>query len=161
MQLPPSEAELLVSLRRDLPALRGRVRLLRQHGWTLDSIGAALDSPRSTVRSWELHPSFSPSTHPSAPSPPPPRPSPPPHTPHAIRALAPDVPPDDASRIATLAPLARRVRGGTPPSSPYRLAREELNTLLVHHHHERAVPVARLARIAGVSYRAMKVRLSA
>jgi len=81
------------------------------------------------------------------------------HASHArVRALALDVPEHDQRRIAELAPLARRVRGGTPADSPYREAKRELNDLLTSYH-ERNVPVQRLAELAGVTYRAMKVRL--
>lgn len=75
-----------------------------------------------------------------------------------MRALSIDVPADDQARIANLAPLARRVRGGTPVDSPYRDAKRELNALLAHYD-ERGVPTQRLAELAGVSYRAIRVRL--
>lgn len=173
--LPHSEAQFLQSLHTSakMPALRYRTRQLREAGWTLASIGAPLGAPRSTVRSWENHPdaaTFRPefSNHPPLPTPPGIRPAPfmsPPsahtHTPKQkprVRALPVDVPEDDQRRIAQLAPLARRVRGGTPPSSPYRQARHELNELLAHYA-DRNVPVQRLAELAGVTYRAMKVRL--
>lgn len=162
--LPPSEQEYLVTLRDDLPALRARVRALRAQGWTLASIGAPLEARRSTVRSWERHPAPSQdsqlSASPPLPSPPLLRPTPShasSRSPH-VRALRPDVPIPDQLQISSLAPLARKVRGGTPPNSPYREAKAELNTLLAKYY-ARGVPVQRLADITGVSYRAMKVRL--
>lgn len=157
MELPDPERELLASLRGDLPALRARVRALRAARWTLESIGRSLGAPRSTVRSWQLHPSPGPDLTDPVPLPPSSRPLP---STAPTRALAPDVPAPDAALIARLSPLARRVRGGTPPSSPAREAAAQLNAL-VRHHHARGVPTQRLATLAGVSYRAMRVRLDA
>lgn len=170
--LPPAEAQYLQSLHsaNDMRALRVRTRCLRDAGWTLASIGAPVNAPRSTVRSWENHPDAQDLKHiaenqPPLPTPPGLRPAPSfsedsDH--HAakprVRALAIDVPQADQDRIRQLAPLARRVRGGTPPSSPYRQAKHDLNTLLLMYA-DRGVPVQRLATLAGVTYRAMKVRL--
>lgn len=172
--LPPAEAQYLQSLysANDMRALRVRTRCLRDAGWTLSSIGAPINAPRSTVRSWENHPDAEQQKHiaenqPPLPTPPGLRPAPsfsPDDTEHRshsrprVRAFAIDVPEHDADRIRQLAPLARRVRGGTPPSSPYRQAKHDLNTLLLMYA-DRGVPVQRLASLAGVTYRAMKVRL--
>lgn len=165
-QLPRSEADYLVALRnqRDLPNLRRRVAALRQHGWTLRAIGAPLHANRATVRSWETHPdaqsaSSSPSS-PPLPAPPNLRPAPLATTPLRIRALTPDVPLADQARIRNLAPLARKVRGGTPPSSPASQAKQQLDEL-VSSYASRGVPIQRLAELAGVSYRAMSVRIDA
>jgi hypothetical protein len=162
-ELPPDVARRLRDHRHDLPALRGYVRLLREAGWTLEAIGVPLDAPRSTVSSWERHPHHVPLLNFPVPPSPPSRSSPryapvsPPPNLHT-RALPVDVPPDDAARIADLAPLARRCRGGTPPTSPLRAAADELDALVLRHR-DRGVPVQRLADLAGVTYRAMKVRL--
>jgi hypothetical protein len=166
-----------------MPGLRARTLALRNAGWTLAAIGEPLGAPRSTVRSWEHHPDSmrkpSPDNEQPLPTPPGIRPDPfmseDPRTSHThrhthhsthgsrvptprVRALSLDVPEDDQARIAHLAPLARRVRGGTPLSSPYRQAKRELNDLL-RYYADRKVPVQRLAELAGVTYRAMKVRL--
>lgn len=164
-QLPEPECLYLRSLSSDLPALRHRVSSLRANGWTLRAIGEAFSPPvrRSTVRSWETHPASSPSSSPAPPLPAPPsvRPSPslpaPAHAPQT-RALPIDPPLAVQERIRALAPLARRVRGGTPPASPFRQAKDELDALVAAAH-ARGTPVQRLAEIAGVSYRAMKVRI--
>src|SRR5688572_33258205 len=56
--LPTDEAARLVALREagpsQLPALRGRVKALREAGWSLAAIGAPLGANRSTTRMWEL-----------------------------------------------------------------------------------------------------------
>lgn len=170
--LPQTEQDYLRSIRDDLPALRSRVQALRAQGWTLNAIGSPLEARRSTVRSWEHHPDVSPPDSsspaiPELPAPPNLRPAPTlsysgpfstaPHYP-AVRALRPDVPTHDQERIRQLAPLARKVRGGTPPNSPFREAKSELDALLLAYH-ARGVSVQRLATLSGVSYRAMKVRL--
>lgn len=158
--LPADEQEHLRSVRDDLTILRQRVRLLRAAGWTLRAIGEPLSAPRSTVRSWELAPT-PPSPALSArpvPRPPGTRPAPPSPGTHPVRAIRPDVPAGDALRIQQLALLARKVRGGTPASSPYRAAKAEL-ALILSLYRDRGVSVQRLATLAGVSYRAMKVRL--
>jgi hypothetical protein len=163
--LPQTEQDYLRLIRDDLPALRSRVQSLREQGWTLNAIGSPLEARRSTVRSWEHHPDTAPSDAaappiPPLPSPPNLRPAPPlsSSVPTTIRALRPDVPAPDQDRIRQLAPLARKVRGGTPPNSPFRDAKAQLDALLLQYH-ARGVSVQRLADLAGVSYRAMKVRL--
>lgn len=168
-QLPPDEVALLTRLRtQDPAAFRRRVRLLRrQGGWTLQAIGSALGAPRSTVRSWENHPDatqapdqYQQSAAAAFPLPHPPnlRPSPSSSPSLRVRALSPDVPVPDRDRIACLAPLARKVRAGTSPSAPSRQAKRELDALLTLYH-SRGVPTQRLASLAGVTYRAMSVRL--
>lgn len=155
-----------------MPCLRIRTRQLRDAGWTLSAIGEPLGAPRSTVRSWENHPDAKKSFEEVScgnlmqtiepPHPPGIRPAPfiseDHHHRPKVRSLPIDVPEHDQLRIQRLAPLARRVRGGTPKDSPYRAAKQELNDLLLAYH-ERNVPVQRLADLAGVTYRAMKVRL--
>lgn len=156
VQLPEDEATLLRSLSSDLPRLRARVRTLRARGWTLASIGLPLRARRSTVRSWELHPAPSP---PAASSHLPPPPDPPlllAHSPHPSPHPVPS--PDQQLRIQALAPLARRARAGTPPSSNLARARDELNSLVLRLYDE-GVPISTLAQLAGVTYRAMSVRV--
>lgn len=162
VKLPAPEAELLRSLSPDLPALRARVSSLRARGWTLAAIGAPLGANRSTVRSWEHHPHAIPNPD----LPPPPDPDPPPLPPR-IYTSHPSSPahthplptPDQAARVTHLAPLARRARAGTPPSSNLARARDELNALVLDLHLQ-GVPTSYLADLAGVTYRAMSVRIS-
>jgi len=169
--LPQSEAALLVRLHQtDMSCLRSRVRQLRDAGWTLRAIGEPVNAPRPTVRSWENHADASKPSSCEQEGNLPPLPTPPgirpafsfpehPATPHPrVRALPIDVPEVDRGKIANLAPLARRVRGGTPQNSAYRQAKEELNELLAHYD-AKGVPTQRLAELAGVTYRAMKIRL--
>lgn len=158
VRLPRDEQDLLVSLSSNLPVLRHRVRALRARGWTLQSIGEPLQARRSTVRSWEFHPSPSSPLHlPPPPDPPPPSRSP--STTHSSPTHSHPTPsPADAARIALLAPRARRARAGTPASSPLALARDELNSLVLSLYND-GVPISTLAHLAGVTYRAMSVRV--
>lgn len=160
VELPPEEQQLLRDLSPDLPALRARVRALRARGWTLQSIGEPLGARRSTVRSWELHPRPDPPNSPLLPSPPDP-PTLPPRPPHTSSptSFPPNSPsPRDSLRIQQLAPVARRARAGTPPSSRLFQARHELNQLVLSLYNS-GVPVSTLAGLAGVTYRAMSVRI--
>lgn len=162
VSLPRDEAALLVTIRGDLPALRARVVSLRDVGWPLRAIGEPLHSPRSTVRAWEVEGRRAGhvDAHPTPRAPATLRPTPSPSVPSHARALRPDVPEDDALRIAKLAPLARKVRGGTPDGDPLRTAKTELDELVLRYH-RRGVSIQRLADLAGVTYRAMSVRLHA
>lgn len=169
LSLPDDERLLLNSLRFDLPLLRARTQSLRAAGWTLTSIGQSFSPPvgRSTVHSWAaplnpLGPADLPRLLALPPVPEPPlrtTPSLPPSPSLPVRALSPDVPADDAARIAHLAPQARRVRHTTPLTSPLRAASAELDTLLLRYR-DLGVPVARLASLAGVTYRALALRLA-
>jgi len=154
--LPQDEQLLLRKLSPDLPALRARVRALRARGWTLESIGTPLGARRSTVRSWEFHSHAVPDPHlPPPPSPPPPTSAhpPPPYPPTIPAPTA-----TQAERIRALAPKARRARAGTPPSSSLAQARDELNELVTTLYNQ-GVPISHLAHLAGVTYRAMSVRI--
>lgn len=164
--LPQSEADLLRNMRHNLDSLRCRVKMLRVAGWTLRAIGTPLGARRSTVRVWEMHaePQRGCEQFLENPVPVPANLRPAPHSTTkrspSVRALRPDVPSSDADVISRLAPLARKVRGGTPPDSPSRQAKAEFDKL-VYRYYLRGVPVQRLASLAGVTYRAMKVRLEA
>lgn len=143
--------------------------------------------PRSTVRSWISSPlpsspsssSSSPITtaedlHPPYPPPLPPPPSPllrpsaPSHSsapspkPRAERRFfdprSPDLSVTAARKIAHLAPLARRHRSRTAPTSPYALANDEL-TQICRAEYERGVSIRELAAAAGVTYKAMERRV--
>lgn len=158
MELPPEEQTILRYLSPNLPQLRARVRALRARGWTLQAIGAPLAARRSTVRSWEMHPraDLPDPILPSPPDPPslPPRPIPTIHTNRPVHSPT----AHQAERIRTLAPIARRARAGTPLSSRLAQARAELNELVLTLYNQ-GVPVSALAELAGVTYRAMSVRI--
>lgn len=154
--LPPAEVDKLTSLRgADTKAFRARVRDLRKAGWTLASIADPFGSPRSTARAWELGaPSLDEVPAASVPTAPRVTRASAPKT----RRLRPDVPADELKELQHLAESARTVRGWTPKSSPARKDAEELERRL-EIYVSRGVPVKRLARHMGVTYRAVAARL--
>ncbi len=183
MTLPSEEIALLCGL--SATAQRARARQLYDAGWSLSSIGEALSPPRSrsTVRAWTQTAPLS-LTH-SLPSPPLPlsslssaassstigtaekvNPAAPIHAhAHARRRphrmfdpSRPNVSPDDAQRIAELAPLARRYRARANPNGAYALANEEL-TQLCCSLYDQGVSIRELAHSAGVTYKAMERRV--
>lgn len=150
--LPESEVAVL----RSLPPteLHRRLRDLNALGWSLTTLGAALDPPRSktTVHYWIASVPDSPPL-PGLPAPPPRLPAPPPPQ----RARTP-LPPDLASVLAATAASARRRRHWHAPDS--RPARASANlTRLARELHDLGVPTADIARAANMSYRAMHKRI--
>jgi hypothetical protein len=153
--LPRGEAELLRTLTG--AALWTRASQLYHAGWTLQSVGDALEPPRSrtTVRAWV--------TRPHAPAPldrPVPRPRL--RTPEggyvSRRPVSPGIDAATRARIAELAPVARRYRSRTASDSAFAVANRALTDLCRELHYEH-VSVTELAAAAGVTYRAMARRL--
>lgn len=157
--LPEDEAQRLVALREagpsQLPALRGRVKALREAGWSLAAIGLPLGANRSTTRMWELGAKTEDVTTASeTPVPPAPAKNP------AIKLvrLYPDVPAAERQELIRLADSARRVRGWTPADSEARKDAVELERRL-EIYHKRGVPLKRIAEHLGVTHRAIAARL--
>lgn len=157
--LPTSEREVLAALSGD--GLHARVRALYEAGWSLSSIGDAFSPPRArtTVRSW-INACTAPAEElPLVPAPPPSLPASSQPVPSRARALAPGIPEHARQRIAALAPVARRFRARTNPNSPIGQAHAEL-TALCQELHSHGVPIRALALAAGVTYRAMALRVN-
>lgn len=156
--LPTSECEVLAALSGN--GLHARVRALYEAGWSLSSIGDAFSPPRArtTVRSWINACELAPSDLPLVAAPPPPSPSSSQPVPSRARSLAPGIPEHARQRIAALAPVARRYRARTNPNSPIGQAHTDL-TALCRELHSHGVPIRALANAAGVTYRAMSVRI--
>ena len=157
--LPEAEAARLITLREagpsQLPALRGRVKALRNANWSLAAIGAPLGANRSTTRMWELGAKPEDVTTASN--------VPVPTGPVKTRAvklvrLYPDVPDGERPELARLADSARRVRGWTPADSQARKDALELERLL-EVYVNRGVPLKRIAEHLGVTHRAIAARL--
>lgn len=153
-QLPIEEQDTLKALREanDLPALRQRVLALRLAKWPLRAIGDPLDTPRSTVRMWEMGADKSGDI---------------PSVPECERAkrdrgervvrLRMDVPPEDRDRLKALAESARTVRGRTPKDAPARKDADVLDEL-IDQYIDRNVPVKRIANYMDVTPRAVTAR---
>jgi hypothetical protein len=179
-ELPRSEVLLLRGLPR--AEVRARARDLYRAGWSLSSIAEAFDPPkaRTSIRSWltTSHPSLehplpSPASSASSSStidtaesftstsstlsqhPAPARTQ---RDYRQVDSAASVISSSERSRIAELAPLARRYRAGTPRLGPLGVANDEL-TALARKLYDRGAPVRELAEAAGVTYRAMARRL--
>lgn len=137
-----------------------RAKQLFQAGWTLNSIGEALDPPkgRSTVKAWidrldlvSPHNVDVPIDFPRL------------RTPEGgyqrLTPKSPGVPNDTAERLAQIAPLAKNYRSGMSPSHPASLANEEMDQI-TRELKANDVSIADIARAANVTHRAIARRLS-
>lgn len=148
--LPEDEINFLNSLG---PLVPNRLLALHQAGWSLKELGDSLQPPRpkSTVYNWiknETEP-YNPQDSDI--------PLPTPNLP--IRPVSPKVPPRYVPELKRLSLLAQRCRAKTPPSSPFRVANDQL-TVLATDLYLKGVPVDRIAKAAEVSARAMFRRVS-
>ena len=148
--LPESEKEFLNSLG---PLIPNRLLALHEAGWSLKELGDSLTPPRpkSTVYNWikQENSGYTDEKHPV--------PLPTPSLP--VRPISPKVPPKLVPELKRLAHLAQRCRAKTPPSSPFRLANDDL-TQLATELYLKGVPVQRIAKACEVSPRAMFRRVS-
>lgn len=139
--------------------LFARARMLYQAGWTLRSIGDALEPPRarSTVRYWintELPIASAYYGLPTAPVPTLITSANKPKKPRRALTHA------ESAEIASLAPLARKYRATMNHGHPAAIANRKLTEFCVRLHHDDRVTIGDLASAAGVSYRAMARRVS-
>lgn len=156
--LPNKEVLFLRSLSGE--RLHIRASQLYKVGWTLNSIGEALDPPkgRSTVKAWidrldlvSPHHIDVPIDFPRL------------RTPEGgyerLTPVSPGVPTDTAERLRDLAPLAKTYRSGMPMSHPATQANEEMDRLVLSLK-ANDVSIADIARAANVTHRAIARRLS-
>jgi hypothetical protein len=154
-KLPESEVDYLATIRND--KLHVRCSDLYGAGWTLRSIGEAMQPPRtrSTIKAWvdQVLP------HNHAVWPDLPRPT---YLTDATyvprRPASPGIGAADLMKIQELQPVAKRFRSGMSPHHKAAIANDEL-TVIVETLHKAGVPVGELASAAGVTYRAMAKRL--
>lgn len=151
--LPKSERDLLVTLTRE--ALCFRVQELVAVGWSYQSIANAFTpvKTRSTIRSWAVRKVKDQESITPVPRPPIKAPRI-----RRVRPKSPGIPHDEQLRIARLSPLARRYRSRTSPSSASFNANHELSQI-AKDLYLKGVTVSELARVSGVTYRAMKRRV--
>jgi hypothetical protein len=157
--LPADEVEILNNL--EGYELFQRARFLYNAGWTLRSIGEAFDPSRarSTVRYWINTPTpiagfEGYSDLPTTPIPTLATPAQSQRKPRRALTTA------ESSKIAELAPLARKYRATMNQGHPSARANRELTDICVRLHHTDRVTIRDLADAAGVSYRAMARRVS-
>jgi hypothetical protein len=177
-ELPPEEASLLRGLwaTRSLPVLRSRVRELARSGWSQAAIARALDTYRSTVRTWLYYPTVTPLSFlssdpdPSPNLPPVPvltgtAPHPPPECPYLVPAvmsvkvgvLHPRLSPEQGRELRFLSLSARKVRGHTPQDARSRAAARRLDELLLTYRTQ-GVALRELARATTLTERAVRAR---
>jgi hypothetical protein len=156
LPIPQSEVAVLKHLTR--PQLLTRVAQLFEAGWTLQSIGNALDPvrPRSTIKSWvdqqhRLDPIPTPIPQPSY------------KTPKEgyvrITPVSPGVPADTAERLRFLASNAKNYRARMSSATLEYKCNQEL-TEVVLELRANNVSIADIARAAGVTHRAISKRAS-
>lgn len=151
---PTEEADRLRALREkgDLPQLRARIKALRDAGWTLRSIGHAIESPHTTVKMWQL------AADPEVAVGPPPVPVPPVQHRETVVRLRPDIPADEVEELRRLAASAGTVRGWTAPDAQSRKDAAELERRL-EIYVARRVPIKRIAGHLNLTFRAVAARL--
>lgn len=156
--LPKTEKAFLRTLSGE--RLHIRAAQLFRVGWTLQSIGDALDPPkgRSTVKAWidrldlvSPHDIDVPIDFPRL------------RTPEGgyerKTPKSPGVPEDLQEELRHLAPLAAKYRSGMPSTSPFTAANEEFDAL-IRYLKDVDVSIADIARAANVTHRAISRRLS-
>lgn len=152
-QLPPHEVELLNSLKPH--ELKQRAHDLYQVGWTLASIGEALDPPRprSTIRSWVDRVASSGArvvidatiTLPQ-------------RREATQNRKSPGLDEATITRLQYLAPIAKKYRAKMSSTSEPAVANKRL-TRLCKEMYLKGVTIRELAEAAGVTYRAMYKRV--
>lgn len=127
---------------------------LKAAGHTLQSLGVVLGVSRERIRQ-RVAKAYPVDDTPCVPMPPAPEPPVlgPPAPKHPITTTA------ENRELLALRESATQVRGWTPADSPLRSASERLSALL-NEYWQRGVPMAYLARVIGVSPRAVYLRLS-
>jgi hypothetical protein len=130
--------------------LNGYILALREAGWSLASIGAALSMTREAVRLRQAR-AESPHTAPGVP--------PLPQKPVKPKKVRPSVPPTVLQELRQLQPLATSVRGWTPHDDPARAASERYTEILADQYLS-GVSVGRIAKQLGVTHLAVRARLA-
>lgn len=130
--------------------LNGYILALRQAGWKLAAIGAALEVTREAVRLREAQ-----ATHVTrrfgVPSPP--------RKLEPIKAVKPSISTADVAKMRALFVGARKVNGATPLDHPSRQDSIDLSELMAEIHLS-GVSIYRIAKTLGVSHLAVRARLA-
>ena len=128
---------------------------LRSRGWTLDSIGDALELSRERVR--QIAAKVDDEKVSDAVRDVGPLPSPTPRLKPVVEKKPRMEPlPENVERMLELQPLAQQVRGN---GGKHRTEAEEYTRLINFEHAERGVPLTRLAEALGVTHGALRFRL--
>lgn len=159
MSLPYSTIDVLLADAYNTDALRAHIFVLREAGWTLESIASPLGMSRERVRQianqvWDVEGARRESKESGLEF----VPSPPPRPVRERKESVPRPRPTDENlaRLKELQPLVQQVRANSPR---YRSEAEEYTKLLAHEHNERGVSLYRLAKELGVTHGALRFRL--
>jgi hypothetical protein len=147
-KLPKHTLELVASIS-DMDLRDTYVRALRSKGWTLQSIAEACDISRERVRQICEMPASSLYDAVVVPSPP--------EKPERVRAVYAQPTKETLDRLLELQPMAKQVRSH---ASRFRAEAEEYTRLLNHAHKVEGVSLYNLARHLGVTYPAIRFRLT-
>lgn len=159
MALPYSTVDVLLAHAYDPEVLRAHIFVLREAGWTLESIASPLGMSRERVRQianqvWDFDGARRESKENGlefVPAPPA----------RQVRERKESVPrprptEDNLARLLELQPLVQQVRANSPR---FRAEAEEYTKLIAHEHNDRGVSLYRLAKELGVTHGALRFRL--
>lgn len=159
MVLPNSTIDLLLTYAYDPDTLRAHIFVLREAGWTLESIASPLGMSRERVRQianqvWDFDGARRDSKVNGLEF----VPAPPERVKRERKESVPRPRPtaDNLARLLELQPLVQQVRANSPK---YRVEAEEYTKLIAHEHNDRGVSLYRLAKELGVTHGALRFRL--
>lgn len=159
MTLPYNTVDVLLANAYNTDALRAHVFVLREAGWTLESIASPLGMSRERVRQIAnlVHDEEG-ARRDSLANGLTDIPSPPPRPVRERKEISPRPRPTDENlaRLKELQPLVQQVRANSPR---YRAEAEEYTKLIAHEHNDRGVSLYRLAKELGVTHGALRFRL--
>lgn len=148
--LPEEEVLTLQSLRG--PSQGVRIYALYEAGWTLRSIGEAINKSRASIH-YIISKMPKPNETPKVPKPEP-------QYKYVPKRKVPrPIPTDDEAEIRCLAPIARRYRAVMASNHPAAIATRDLNALYKKLY-DSGCSIAELAKVGGVSERALRKRLA-
>ena len=152
LTLPQEAKDLLLSLADNIPLRNSYLYLLRKYGWTLESLGQALQVTKERVRQYTLSKKVNPAMAIHLPEFRPPV---------LVLGKPKHIPieptPETLARLLELQPLVQQVRANSPM---YREEAEEYTWLLNYSHTIEKVTLYRLAKRLGVTHGALRFRLA-
>lgn len=159
MALPYSTVDVLLAHAYDPEVLKAHIFVLREAGWTLESIASPLGMSRERVRQianqvWDFDSARRESKVNGMEF----VPAPPPRPVRERKEIQPRPRPteDNLARLLELQPLVQQVRANSPR---FRAEAEEYTKLIAHEHNDRGVSLYRLAKELGVTHGALRFRL--
>lgn len=153
--IPQETADKLIEQRKadDLSPFYAHIyALYTDGGWSLNDIAIPLSVSKSTVGLWKNKYIPNPNPNPTVPVKPQ-------KIPGTLKKITPDIPLKDQERIKELAELVKKRTRWSRKNAPEVLAARELETMIDLYIVQRGVSVARFAKVAGVSRKAIIQRM--